>query len=141
MNEKQRKFAEFYAKNPNATDAAKLAGYSEKTARSQGQRLLTNVDIKNYIKELQDKAANERILIMTQTKAFWSDIMNDSTEKTSNRLKASELLAKSAGAFVNITAHGENDEIMAEYCDDVIIYMPEKMCDSDCVLREEGETD
>lgn len=46
---KQRAFADYYIENGgNATQAAISAGYSEKTARSQGQRLLTNVDIKKY---------------------------------------------------------------------------------------------
>ena len=100
MNAKQKKFAELYAANPNATEAAKGAGYSEKTARSQGQRLLTNVDIKKYINELQEEAASERIMSLAEVKAFWSDTMNDTKEKMSNRLKASELLARSAGAFI-----------------------------------------
>lgn len=49
MTPKQRKFADCYIKSGNATQAAIEAGYSEKTARSQGQRLLTNVDIKKYV--------------------------------------------------------------------------------------------
>ena len=61
MNEKQRRFAEHYAANPNATEAARVAGYSDRTARSQGQRLLTNDDIQEYIKELQEENAAERI--------------------------------------------------------------------------------
>lgn len=42
---KQRLFVEHYCDCWNATEAARRAGYSEKTARQQGQRLLTNVDI------------------------------------------------------------------------------------------------
>jgi phage terminase small subunit len=40
---KQRRFVEAYCGEAagNATQAAKLAGYSSRTARSQGQRLLT----------------------------------------------------------------------------------------------------
>ncbi|MDE6728846.1 MAG: terminase small subunit [Oscillospiraceae bacterium] len=37
MTDNQRKFAEHYAASANATEAAKAAGYSDKTARSQGQ--------------------------------------------------------------------------------------------------------
>ncbi|WP_058206173.1 terminase small subunit, partial [Lactococcus lactis] len=46
----------------NATQAAINAGYSKRTARSQGQRLLTNVDIKNYIDERMEQLASERIM-------------------------------------------------------------------------------
>lgn len=45
----------------NATEAAIKAGYSKRTARSIGQRLLTYVDIKSYVKELMDKAESKRI--------------------------------------------------------------------------------
>lgn len=125
MNDKQKKFAELYAANPNATEAAKGAGYSKKTARSQGQRLLTNVDIKKYINELQEEAASERIMSLAEVKAFWSDTMNDTKEKMSNRLKASELLARSAGAFIP-SGKPHSEFVIAEETDgDVIIYMPE----------------
>lgn len=129
MNEKQKRFAEYYAQNPNAAEAAKAAGYSEKTARSQGQRLLTNVDIVNYIRELQEEAASARIVSLAVVKAFWSDILNDPKQKTSDRLKASELLAKSAGAFLPSDEEKEGDK------NDVIIYMPETEPIEDCELR------
>jgi len=131
MNEKQKRFAEYYAQNPNAAEAAKAAGYSEKTARSQGQRLLTNVDIKNYIRELQDKAAEDRILSLNEIKAFWSDVVNDTSQKTSDRIKASELLAKSAGAFLP-----PDDEKEDDGKDDVIIYLPEMMSEEECTWKE-----
>ena len=50
-DERQIKFVEEYIKSLNATDAAIKAGYSEKTARSQGSRLLTNVDIQKAIQQ------------------------------------------------------------------------------------------
>lgn len=55
LSVKQEAFITEYIRNKgNATQAAIKAGYSEKTARSQGQRLLTFVDIKNEIdKRLQ----------------------------------------------------------------------------------------
>ncbi len=124
MNEKQKRFAECFAACANATVAAKAAGYSEKTARSQGQRLLTNVDVQKYIKELQEELADVRISTISQVKAFWSDIMNNSTERTADRLKASELLAKASGVFMT---NNDSDEIATGKIDrdDVIIYLPE----------------
>ena len=56
-DERQIKFVEEYIKSLNATDAAIKAGYSKKTARSQGSRLLTNVDIQKAIQ--QAKAERE----------------------------------------------------------------------------------
>lgn len=49
---KQDNFCKEFIVGFNATKAAIRAGYSEKTARSQGQRLLTNVDIQKRIKQL-----------------------------------------------------------------------------------------
>ncbi len=45
LTAKQKAFVAEYLIDLNATQAAIRAGYSEKTARSQGQRMLTNVDI------------------------------------------------------------------------------------------------
>lgn len=56
MNHKQRAFVAEYLIDGNATRAAKSVGYSEKTARSQGQRLLTNVDIAKEIEGGQKEA-------------------------------------------------------------------------------------
>lgn len=51
LTDKEYLFANYYLgeANLNATEAAKLAGYSHNTARQQGSRMLTNVDIKDYI--------------------------------------------------------------------------------------------
>ena len=54
LTPKQRRFAEEYLVDLNATAAAKRAGYSEHTAKSQGQRLLTNVDVAAAIQAAQD---------------------------------------------------------------------------------------
>jgi phage terminase small subunit len=49
LTAKQQAFINEYVKDFNATQAAIRAGYSEKSARSQGQRLLTNADISEEI--------------------------------------------------------------------------------------------
>jgi len=141
MNERQRKFCEYYATNPNATEAAKAAGYSEKTARAQGARLLTDVDIMRYIRELQDKAAASRIATMTQTKAFWSDVMNDPAERTADRLKASELLAKAAGEFLHLPTDTEGGAAFAGESDgsDVVIYVPQMLREEDCQVVDDEQ--
>ncbi len=45
MSPKQKRFAEEYVVDHNATQAAIRAGYSERTAKQQGSRLLTKVDV------------------------------------------------------------------------------------------------
>lgn len=57
---KRKRFCHEYLKDRNATQAAKRAGYSEKCARQQGQRLLTNADVSAYIAELAAEARQDR---------------------------------------------------------------------------------
>lgn len=59
MTKRQQRFCDEYLKDTNATQAASRAGYSKKSAYSVGQRLLKNVEVKNYLearmKEIQDR--------------------------------------------------------------------------------------
>lgn len=55
LTDKQQRFVAEYLVDLNATQAAIRAGYSERTAYSQGQRLLKNVEV---AKVLSDRAAN-----------------------------------------------------------------------------------
>lgn len=52
LSSQRKHFAEAYAATLSAVDAAITAGYSKKTARSQGSRLLANVSIKKYVDRL-----------------------------------------------------------------------------------------
>lgn len=49
MNDKQRRFVAEYLVDLNATEAAKRAGYSAKTAHSQGSRLLEDAEIRQAV--------------------------------------------------------------------------------------------
>jgi phage terminase small subunit len=57
MTPQQEAFVREYLIDLNATQAAIRAGYSAKTAGSQGERLLKNVEIAEAIKEAQAKRA------------------------------------------------------------------------------------
>jgi len=64
LTAKQKRFANEYLIDLNAAQAAIRTGYSIKTAKSQGQRLLTNADLKKYIEKHLDKdAESNKILI------------------------------------------------------------------------------
>jgi len=52
LNPKQKKFVREYCRCLNATQAAIAAGYSKNTARQQGARLLSNVNISHAIGKL-----------------------------------------------------------------------------------------
>lgn len=55
LTSKQQRFVNEYLVDLNATQAAIRTGYSKKTARSQGQRLLTNADIEQAIQAAQNE--------------------------------------------------------------------------------------
>lgn len=93
MTERQRKFCELYASNPNATEAAKAAGYSAATAYSIGQRLLKNVETKNYIDELTAAARTDKVADLTETLEYLTAVMRNTDELTRERTKAAQLLA------------------------------------------------
>jgi phage terminase small subunit len=59
MKLKQRLFVKEYLVDLNATRAATAAGYSEKTAYSQGQRLLKNVEVRAAIRQRLGKIFHE----------------------------------------------------------------------------------
>ncbi|MBD0822624.1 terminase small subunit [Aestuariibaculum marinum] len=55
LSPKREMFCQEYVVDYNATQAAIRSGYSERTARSQGQRLLTKADISARIEELKEE--------------------------------------------------------------------------------------
>jgi len=102
MTDKQTLFIEKYLIHFNATRAAIEAGYSELTARSIGQRLLTNVDIK----EIKDKRVKE-IIAKTDDKrsfliSFWVGVVDNKESSESAKQKASESLGKYLAMFTEI---------------------------------------
>ena len=77
LTDKQLRFAMEYPTDYNATRAAIRAGYSKKTAYSQGQRLLKNVEVQKKIKERQKElldatfVTQERIVSELAKTAFY----------------------------------------------------------------------
>jgi len=60
LSDKQQAFAREYTVDRNATQAAIRAGYSPATAKQQGARLLTNVDVRSAVNR-GEAAVAERI--------------------------------------------------------------------------------
>ena len=107
LNQRQKLFCEYYVGEckGNAADAMIKAGYSEKFAKNNTGKLLNNVKICEYITNLNNEVTknntNSHIATIEEIHAFWTEIFNDVTVSTRDRLKASELLAKCKGAFNN----------------------------------------
>jgi phage terminase small subunit len=92
LTSKQKRFVSEYLVDLNATQAATRSGYSEKTARSQGQRMLTNADIADAIAEAQhDRSKRTEI---TQ------DYVLGSIFSTMERCKQAEAVTDRNGAAV-----------------------------------------
>jgi phage terminase small subunit len=103
-------FVREYLKDLNATRAAIAAGYSEKTARKQASRLLTNVDTQKRIEELTAKKVEklditvERVLGELAKLAFSNmlDYMN-TQEDGSAHVDLSKLTREQAAAIQEVT--------------------------------------
>lgn len=100
MNERQKKFAEYYAQCGNATKSAKKAGYSDKFAGQNADKLLKNTKIAQYIGELTEKAKDKRIMTAKDRQITLSDIARDDAQKAGDRVKAIDTLNKMTGEYV-----------------------------------------
>ena len=124
MTDRQKLFCELYAENPDATAAALASGYSKKSARSIGAENLTKPDILSYIRELQQPGYNARIAAIDEIQEFWTRVMRDEDLPLRDRLKSTELLGKSLGAFFHIRATEEVLQVEDDG-DTVVFYLPE----------------
>ena len=100
LNARQKAFCEYYVVSGNATDAAIKAGYKEKNARKIGSENLTKMDIKKYIKELQEKAKTSRIMTAVERREFLTEVIKNGNEKVQDRLKALDILNKMDGEYI-----------------------------------------
>lgn len=75
MNDKQKKFCDYYLESGNATEAAIKAGYSKKTARQTGSENLSKPYIKAYIEQRQKEIESARIASITEVMQFYTSVM------------------------------------------------------------------
>ncbi|WP_258831457.1 terminase small subunit [Peribacillus frigoritolerans] len=116
LTEKQKRFADYYIETGNASEAYRKAGYAGKstsTITTNGNRLLTNADIKKYISDRVAEKDNARIAKQDEVLSYLTGIMRgEYTEQTlrgigegaqviadidvsaKDRIKAAELLGK-----------------------------------------------
>ena len=121
LNARQKAFCEYYVASGNATDAAIKAGYKEKYAGVNADKLLKNTNISKYIKEITEEHTNNRIAKAEEILEFLTATLRgevteevvvggfgkSATEKISknvdlkDRLKAAELLGKRYRLFTD----------------------------------------
>ena len=96
---KEQKFCDNYLQNGNATESAKVAGYSVKTAGVIGFELLRKPKIRKYIDEQREKLHSESIAKADEILRFWSEVLRCDDMPVQFRLKASEFLGKGLNLF------------------------------------------
>ncbi len=116
MTERQKKFAEYYAQCGNAAQSAIQAGYSEKYAGQNADKLLKNTNISDYIRELTEAAQTARIMTARERQAILSDIAKDKQNELSDRIRAIDTLNKMTGENVaKIQAEVKTSEKLADF--------------------------
>ena len=101
LTPKQQKFAEYYLETGNATESAKKAGSSEKTAYSIGNENLSKPEIKEYIQERLDELKSKQIATIDEVMQFYTSIMRGEEKdqfgldaSLTDRIKAGQELVK-----------------------------------------------
>lgn len=124
LTDKQKKFCEEYLIDCNATQAAIRAGYKEKYAHTNANKLLQKTTLKNYIDELLEKIKNNNIADAKEVMEYLTTVLRGESQSEivviegtgdgcsvartmqkqpdeKERLKAAELLGKRYGLFTD----------------------------------------
>lgn len=103
----QKKFADEYIKTGNAKQSYINAGYKARGNRAEAaaSRLLRNVKVRDYIRQRNKELDKDTIADMTEVKEFWTNVLRNKAADPKDRLKASELIAKTNGAFLERVEH------------------------------------
>lgn len=106
LNPKQKAFADYYIECGNATEAARKAGYKEKYAGTNANKLLKNTKVSQYITERMKAVEEKRIATGDEVLKYLTSVMRgeekdqfDLDASLQDRTKAAELLGKRYGLF------------------------------------------
>jgi len=94
LNDKQKLFYKEYLVDSNATQAAIRAGYSKKTAYSQGQRLLKHVEGQKYMTELMEEKESKLIADQDEVLKYLTAVLRGET-------RSSVVVVESTGDFMS----------------------------------------
>lgn len=101
MTDRQRAFADYFLQCGNAAEAARMAGYSSRSARTTGARMLANADVRTFIAARREVLESERIADTGEVLAFLTAVMRGQIRdqfgldpSLSDRLKAAQELIK-----------------------------------------------
>lgn len=101
LTSKQKKFALEFLISGNITDAAKKAGYSERSARQIGSLNLTKPNVVEYMNEILSKTKSEEVATTEEVLEFLTFVMRGDVAEQfgldpaiTDRTKAAQLLMK-----------------------------------------------
>ncbi len=111
LTPRQRKFADYYIETGSSIDAYFRAGYKARgnSAYVTAHQLLRNPKIQQYVQERNAQLSKERVADIEEVKEFWTNVVRDPESKMQDRLKASEFIAKTNGAFIDKMEHTGKD--------------------------------
>ena len=95
LTDKQERFAQAYVLHRNATEAAKAAGYAERSAYNQGYRMLKNEEIIERISDLENELETNIDVIQEIENQY---TFANNSGHTNSAIKALELLSRIRGA-------------------------------------------
>ncbi len=106
LTEKQKRFIDYYIETANATESAKRAGYSEKTAKNIGAENLTKLNF--FIQQKLEEKESQRIASQDEVLQYLTKVMRGEEKdhfgldaSLQDRTKCAELLGKRYGTFVD----------------------------------------
>jgi len=111
LNSKQEKFAQAYVLHRNATEAAKAAGYSDRSANNQGYRLLQMDEVTERIADLENELVTD-IDVVDELESQYTFAATNG--HTNSAIKALELLSRVRGAKSDRTTHLSTETIENE---------------------------
>ena len=131
-SERKRRFVEAYMATANATEAARQAGYqgNSKVLNEQARKLLRRADVKAML--AKRVAADPKVATREERQRFWTETMlgvpqlenvkgkaRKVVPALKDRLRASELLGKSQGDFIEVkkVEHGGEVRFIVEIPD------------------------
>jgi len=104
LTEKQKRFIDYYVETANATESAKRAGYSSKTAKNIGAENLTKLNY--FIQERLQQLKDNRIASQEEVLQYLTKVMRGEEKdqfgldaSLQDRTKCAELLGKRYGTF------------------------------------------
>lgn len=137
MNDRQRRFVDEYILCMNASEAARRAGYSPRSAGSIGERLLKKAEIRTAIDKRLKAASSDKTLDQRALLEFLSAVVNGEVRdeqlmtrligkgcsvierhefraSIKDRIRAAELLLRVQGAFDKAEEQNDGSKLFVD---------------------------